>query len=53
MLLAFWESVAVGTVSGLIVVAISGAVAWAVRRRGQRNRWAFQEYLNRAPLRAD
>lgn len=52
LLASFWESVAVGTVSGLIVVAVSAAVAWGIRQRGRRNREAFQEYLNRAPLRA-
>ncbi len=41
-----------GVVSGLIVLAIGGLVAWVIRQRGRRNRDAFQEYLNRAPLRA-
>lgn len=38
LLASFWESVAVGTVSGLLVVAISGAVAWAIRQRRRRSR---------------
>jgi hypothetical protein len=52
LLASFWASVAVGTVSGLIVVAVSAAMAWGIGQRGRRNREAFQEYLHRAPLRA-
>jgi hypothetical protein len=38
LLASFWESVAVGVVSGLLVVAISGAVAWAIKQRRRRSR---------------
>jgi hypothetical protein len=48
----FWFWVAVSVVAGLIVLLIGGIAGWAVRRRGQRNRWAFQEYLGRMPYHA-
>jgi hypothetical protein len=52
VLLAFWESVAVGVVSGLIVLAIGGLVAWAIRQRSRRQREKALRREQRAPLRA-
>lgn len=48
----FWFWVVVSVVAGLIVLAIGAGAGWAIKRRGERNRWAFQEYLNRSPYRA-
>jgi hypothetical protein len=46
----FW--VAVSVVAGLIVVAVSSAVAWGIRQKGKRERERAIAHEQRAPLRA-
>jgi hypothetical protein len=52
LLASAWETLGLTVLAGFIVAAVSGAATWGIRRRGQRNRWLFQEYLNRSPYRA-